>query len=267
MIVHVYRSLLTCPDLHGWHILTENISKDAFHNSAVRYYPRTSLSGPREDVSKQVIKLITEQTTSARIIRIQGASGSSEIAQYISDHFSESDLPPTSFFFQKTNKEHFSSFIPTIAYQLCLIFPESRSLVSQAIDNDPAILSRSPLAQLEALIISPFTDVRRSWIPDGPTPQVVVIVDAIHGCNSAHQKLLIQTILSMAEHFAFLATFLILNKPTKQIDLAFYENATTNPIVIEIRSEGHFKRLARKYIPRSRTVIFFHFLSALFHCV
>ena len=224
----------------------------------MRYSLPKKLVESQENIGAEVTKLITEQTTSARIIWIHGASGSSEIAQYIADYCSKTHIPPTSFFFAKTNEDDFSSFIPTIAYQLCLIFPQTRTLVSQAIDDDPAILSRSPLAQLEALIISPFTNIRRSWLPDSPTPRVVVIVDAIHRCNSAHQKLLIQTISSMAEHFAFPATFLIFNKPTKHIELAFQESANIQPIVMEIRTEARFKRILRRFILKSRTIFFFH---------
>ncbi|KJA18534.1 hypothetical protein HYPSUDRAFT_955673 [Hypholoma sublateritium FD-334 SS-4] len=243
--------------LFGWNTLVGKTSMDAFHNSAARcHLPRCS-NRPHEEVLKQIIEPIKAQTISTRITWVHGAVGTSEMAQYVADSCVTSDIRPSTFFFGEVTEKCFSSFIPTIAYQLCLRFPDSRKLVAQAIDDDPAILSRSPLDQLDALIISPFTTLRHLWNSDNPNPRLVVIIDAIHRCSAAHQRLLIQAISSAAEHFAFPATFVIFSKPTTHIKLAFMEYANTIPVVdIKIQRGGPFKPLVRNLASLCRSVFY-----------
>lgn len=238
---------------------------DVFHNSAARcHIPRCS-NGPQDDIGKQITDIIMEQTTSTRIIWVHGAAGTSEVAQYIADSCLKLDIRPSTFFFGEVTEKCFSSFIPTIAYQLCLHFPDSRKLVAQAIDDDPAILSRSPLDQLNALIISPFNTLRESRSSENSSPRLVVIVDAIHRCSAAHQRLLIQAISSAAEHFAFPATFLIFSKPTAHIKLAFREYVNTLPIGdIKIRRGGPFKPLIRGIASISRSILLFRCFTSSF---
>lgn len=165
-----------------------------------------------------------DEAWTQRVIWIHGPSHSSHISQSIADACARTNIHPVTFFFTKATDEQYALFIPTIAFQLCLLFPEARPFVGKAIDDDPSILSRSPIVQLRDLILLPLTRSLKSHNLQELPLRLVVIVDAMDNCSSAQQQILVEAILTAAKHIMLPITFLIFGKRLSDIQSAVIDN-------------------------------------------
>ena len=209
---------------HGWNKLAQSISMNFFHNSASRGNASRSTDIKHEFVKAKLMSIIMEDDTVRRVVWIHGSSHTSEIAQSITDLCAQSNIQPTSFFGEAITSgidEHYSLFIPIIAYQFCLLIPEARLLVGQAVECDPAILSRSPLDQVRDLIIIPLTRLVQSQKFLQIHHRPVIILDAIHKFAGKHQRHITYAILAAADQIPLPATFMVFSKPSGDINAAF----------------------------------------------
>ncbi|KAF7348950.1 NACHT domain-containing protein [Mycena venus] len=218
---------------------------DAFHDSAERYpqprcHPETrtklldvlwnwacGIEPPRNwssddgDLDEPSHDFLSTGDTQpgSDILWLNGPAGSgkSAVAQSFCQRLKDEGCLGGSFFFKRG---HFSrgnakKLFPTIAYQLALLLPELKHLISQAAENDPAIVDRTLSYQLQELIVEPC---RRSHLS---TP-VPIIIDGLDECDGDDiQQEILRSISSTVhqEHLPIL--FLVASRPESHIRETF----------------------------------------------
>ncbi|KAF7368656.1 NACHT domain-containing protein [Mycena venus] len=144
-------------------------------------------------------------------------SGKSAVAQSFCQRLKDEGCLGGSFFFKRG---HFSrgnakKLFPTIAYQLALLLPELKHLISQAVENDPAIVDRALSYQLQELIIEPC---RRSH-PSEPVP---IIIDGLDECDGHDiQQEVLRSFSSAVHQEDSPILFLITSRPESHIRETF----------------------------------------------
>ncbi|KAJ3552746.1 hypothetical protein NP233_g12805 [Leucocoprinus birnbaumii] len=106
------------------------------------------------------------------------AVGKSAVAQTVAEELKAQDLLGAVYFFSKPNsRSDPDTVIPTIVYQLALVLPEYRRLVTRRLIEDPIILDRTRRSQFEELISGPCT-----FLSSGK--RLVIILDGLDECAS-----------------------------------------------------------------------------------
>jgi hypothetical protein len=108
-------------------------------------------------------------------------AGKSAVAQSFCQKLKNEGRLGGSFFFKRghPSRGNAKRLFPTIAYQLSLLLPQLKQLISQSIENDPAIVDRSLSSQLQELIIIP-------WRKSGLSRPVSVVIDGLDECDGQH---------------------------------------------------------------------------------
>jgi hypothetical protein len=224
----------------GLHILYRTIAGDAFHDAAERFpQPRC-----HPDTRTKMLDVLwnwacgTEppgrwtyhdpDPDSQDSVRISGVlwlygpagSGKSAIAQSFCQKLKEEGRLGASFFFKRgsSSRGNAKKLFPTVAYQLALLHPEFKQVVSKILDDDPAIVDRSLSHQLEELIIKPCRRV--SFFR--PVP---IIIDGLDECEGEHiQQEILRSIFNeiWREHLPIL--FLIASRPETHIREMFADS-------------------------------------------
>ena len=128
-------------------------------------------------------------------------AGKSAIAQTIAEMCAKLGLLVASFFFSRTvpSRNHEAHLIASIAYQLALSIPETRSYIDSAIQVDPSIFDKSIQTQMETLVMLPLekarTTVIRAVADKWPK---LIIVDGLDECNGQQIQRSIIHVLSSA---------------------------------------------------------------------
>jgi len=88
------------------------------------------------------------------------------------------------FFFSRTSSTRGSKdrLIATLAYQLALSIPDTRTHIEDAIERDPAIFNKSIRTQIDTLLVEPFQSVLSAQIIPS---QKLIIVDGLDECNGS----------------------------------------------------------------------------------
>ncbi|KAG0706176.1 hypothetical protein DFH29DRAFT_186435 [Suillus ampliporus] len=110
--------------------------------------------------------------------------GKSSIAFSIAEEMKTVNKLAATFFFSQKHAQKASAIIPTIAYQLALVFPRIKSDIVKAIEGDKMLLSsdKSRSDQMRELVIKPLQTLRFRQ----ETPYVIVI-DALDESSSAEE--------------------------------------------------------------------------------
>ncbi|KAJ7759787.1 hypothetical protein DFH07DRAFT_443279, partial [Mycena maculata] len=232
----------------GLHILHRAISGDAFHDSAERYpqprcHPdtRTELldvlwkwaygiepprnwtsHDPQDDEEHQAASCSHEDNEpSSSILWLYGPAGSgkSAIAQSLCQKLKEEGRLGGSFFFKRghPSRGNAKKLLPTLAYQLALLLPDLKQLISQTVENDPAIVDRTLSHQLQELIIGPC---RRSSLS---TP-ASIIIDGLDECDGQDiQQEILREIGNVVHQQHLPILFFIASRPESHIRETFAE--------------------------------------------
>ncbi|KAF8951917.1 hypothetical protein BDZ97DRAFT_832186 [Flammula alnicola] len=156
-------------------------------------------------------------------------SGKSAIAQTIAEMLHAAGILAASFFFSRTaaGRNNDRLFIPTIAFQLCLLIPENREIVGQTVDQDPSIFSRYLPTQLQKLVLNPLNRTLQDEklmkrLRQRPN---VIVIDGLDECGDGESQRRILDALSAAVHqFNIPISFLIASRPELEIRQAFNSN-------------------------------------------
>ncbi|KAJ7236333.1 hypothetical protein C8J57DRAFT_1088195 [Mycena rebaudengoi] len=188
----------------GLHLLHRAIAGDAVHDSAEIFpqphcHPNTreklldvlsrwgsGIEPPRNWTSKEDEENHEPASTSdednepgSGILWLYGPAGSgkSAVAQSFCQRLMDGRLGG-SFFFKRGHPSRGNArrLFPTIAYQLALLRPELKQIISQIIENDPAIVDRSFSKQLQDFIIGPCQNSCLSQ-------PVSIIIDGLDECD------------------------------------------------------------------------------------
>jgi hypothetical protein len=109
-------------------------------------------------------------------------TGKSTIARTIAQSFAENGQLGASFFFKRGegDRGNATRLFTTIANDLTVRMPWMRPGVSEAIDNNPAILEKALKDQFEKLILQPLSEASEAPLQD---LNLVVVLDALDECE------------------------------------------------------------------------------------
>ena len=195
-----YHSLVTRT---GFEILHQKIASDAFHDSAERFEPPKCHPNTRVAVLAEIMKWIQVIEDSKHVLWLYGSVGvgKSAIAQTIAEMCAELGLLVASFFFYRASQSRNNEkrLIASIAYQLALSIPPTRSYIESAVQNDPAIFDRSLDAQIKTFIIRPLENAYTAVSPaDANQWPRLIIIDGLDECQDPSIQCSIINILSDA---------------------------------------------------------------------
>jgi len=124
------------------------------------------------------------------------------------------------FFFSRDDpsRNHIKSVIATLAYNIILSVPESRSLITATIERDPHIFHRPFKRQFKKLILEPLQQLSQQ----GVTYPIVIIIDGLDECiNQDERTVLLRAISVATTQSSAPLKFLITSRPEIQISGIF----------------------------------------------
>ena len=173
------RQLIGSSDLHK---LLNPVS-DASHNRrgpVAKCYP-----GTRETVISE-IKRCVEAGEPICWLSGPAGSGKSAISHAIAELYTAKGRLAADFFFFRGagNRSKIAGLIPTLAYQLSVSRPATKSLVLKQLENDPDIFHKSHKHQLMKLIIEPIRATTKSPLSFLLRAKpLVIVIDGLDECD------------------------------------------------------------------------------------
>jgi NACHT domain len=165
-------------------------------------------------------------------------AGKSAIAQTIAEMCAKLGLIVASFFFSRASQSRNNEkrLISSIAYQLAISIPTTRSYIESAVQTDPAIFDRSLDTQIEALIIRPLENACTDSNPvDAKQWPRLIIIDGLDECDGPSIQCSIIRVLSAAlRRVPFSLILLIASRPEPHI---------RNTFNLLIKSESVFRQI------------------------
>ncbi|KAF8815033.1 hypothetical protein BYT27DRAFT_7201133 [Phlegmacium glaucopus] len=186
------------PTSEGFKILYANIAIGAFHDSGERFGAPKCHPKTRKAVLAEIMQWIQGIEESGDVLWLSGSAGAgkSAIVQTIAEMCAKLGLLIASFFFSRAsqfrnNEKH---LIASIAYQLTLSIPATRTYVEAAVQSDPAIFHKSLGTQIETLIIRPLKNTCAVVHPTAMKkwPRLIVIdgLDECHDHDSVQSSII-----------------------------------------------------------------------------
>ncbi|KAF7344290.1 NACHT domain-containing protein [Mycena venus] len=173
-----------------------------------------------DDVDHQAVPCTDEHKGRSSILWLHGPAGSgkSAIAQSFCQRLKADGRLGDSFFFKRghSSRGNAKQLFPTIVCQLALL-PELKLLISQRIENDPAIADRSFSDQLQELIVEPCQN-------SSLAQPVSVVIDGLdEGDGEEIQQEVLRSIGNAVHREDFPILFFIASRPESHIRETFAE--------------------------------------------
>ncbi|KAF8157176.1 hypothetical protein B0H34DRAFT_798479 [Crassisporium funariophilum] len=191
----------------GFDILHQKISPGAFHDSGERFEPPKCHPNTRKAVIRIIMDWIQSAFVSFPIIWVHGPAGAgkSAIAQTIAELCHTLGLLLGSFFFSRIadGRNNEKCLIPTIAYQVALYIPATRSHIERAVANDPSVFDKSLEAQARVLIVEPLQlayQMHACSSAEQPVWPTLLIIDGLDECfDTKTQTIILQVLCDIAQ--------------------------------------------------------------------
>jgi NACHT domain len=147
-------------------------------------------------------------------------AGKSAIAKRIAELTFQNGLLIATFFFSRTSSTRNTKnrLVATLAYQLALSIPDTRTYIEVAIERDPAIFKKNLETQIDTLLIKPFQSISSTHLPK------LIIIDGLDECKDSQAQVAILDTISRSfsgHHLPII--FLIVSRP--EIDIVTFFNS------------------------------------------
>jgi hypothetical protein len=212
-------------------LLQQHIAPGAFHNSDERFDPPKCHPHTRRAVLKEITDWVKDANKVALFLWLYGPAGAgkSAIAQTIAELLEKAGLLAVAFFFSRNaaGRNEKTPLVATLVYQLVTSIPEIRVHVLEALEENPALFSRSIEAQVHALIVKPLNAVANdeTLSPILLSRPRLIIVDGLDECRTTSAQTQILNALSTAvKHLQIPLCFLIASRPEHDIRQAFNDH-------------------------------------------
>jgi len=212
-------------------LLQRHNAPGAFHNSDERYDPPKCHPRTRRAVLKKIMDWVKDPNKVALLLWLYGPAGAgkSAIAQTIAELLEEAGLLAAAFFFSRNAAERNDKtrLVATLVYQLVISIPEIGVHVLEAVEQDPALFSRSSQAQIQALIIKPLNAVAtdETLAPILLSRPRLIILDGLDECRTtSSQTHILNALSTAAKHLHIPLSFLIASRPEQHIRQAFNDH-------------------------------------------
>jgi len=229
-------------------LLQQYIAPGAFHNSDERYDPPKCHPHTRRSVLKKIMDWVKDPNKVALILWLYGPAGAgkSAIAQTIAELLEKAGLLAAAFFFSRNaaGRSTKAPLVATLAYQLIISIPEIRAHVLEALEEDPALFSRSIEAQIEALMVKPLNAVAtdKALAPILLSRPRLIILDGLDECRTTSAQTQILNALSTAvKHLRIPLCFLIASRPEQDIRQAFNDQNGLGSLSLSIALDDTYQ--------------------------
>ncbi|KAF9472313.1 hypothetical protein BDN70DRAFT_900644 [Pholiota conissans] len=218
-----------CPNRRGGlEILTEQVARAAFHNSAQRIDPPRCHPKTREDVLETMFEwIMSSKQREEWILWLNGAAGAgkSAIMQTLAERCVAALMAVASFFFFRTDstRNSIGPLVATLAYQLIQTIPEVSDHIQHIIENNPLIFDQTIESQLQQLIVQPYLH-----LPAHLRRPFVVFIDGLDECvDHIEQATFIKVFGDIAQKRDVPIVFVIASRRERQIEAAFGKEHVT----------------------------------------
>ena len=202
------------------------MAPNALHDSGHIVDPPKCHPGTRVAIIRTVVEWTAGLDKANRdklITWLTGAAGAgkSAIGRTVCERCAEEGTLLASFFFGSNDqtRNHSRSLVATIAYQICAISPGVRRAVSDFIEYDPLIFTRSLRAQFSSLIIGPLL-ANYANSPQKVPP--LIVVDGLDEClDKASQRDILETFLWVMTSSPIPIRVLVCSRPESHIAAKF----------------------------------------------
>ena len=227
------------------HILREYAATGAFYNSnelydALKCHPHTRVA-VLNDIMQWVAKSGSKQDDFMLWLFGPAGTGKSAIAKRIAELAEEKGLLIATFFFSRTSppRKTEDRLVATLAYQMALSIPHTRSHIEYSIEQDPAIFDKNIHTQLDTLLIKPLSLSKSNRIFPS---QKLIIIDGLDECeNSQAQVAILDTISRSFHQYSLSIIFLITSRPEKHISIAFNTNKPLQSIHRRVALDAEYQ--------------------------
>ena len=184
--------------------------------------------------------------TTAQIYWVNGLAGigKSTLARTVAEDARHPGPLGASFFFSRQDNElsDATRFIPTIAYQLALSFPEVRPVISEIFLRNPGVVKMSFITQFNDLIIGPLLKMNHQ-------KRVLLVVDALDECGNSDDaaSTLFHAIVARCAEVPFLR-ILMTSRPEMYIKRILTSDATTGIVLHEDINQSVVSEDIRGYL-------------------
>ncbi|KAF5318571.1 hypothetical protein D9619_010987 [Psilocybe cf. subviscida] len=196
----------------------------ALHNSAVRSDVSKCHRGTRTRVlhfCSRWAKGASHEGVSVLWLKGGAGAGKSAIMQTLAVWCARQELLLGGFFFSRTDptRNIADVLIPTLVYQLTILYPFVMEVLSPIIEQDPLIFKKSLMDQLIGLLVPPLRYIVQCGAIGGePRLPGIFIIDALDECNhSQQQQSIIQMIAVVLYDHSIPVKFLISSRPEHTI--------------------------------------------------
>ena len=229
-------------------LLQQHIAPGAFHNSDERYDPPKCHPQTRRAVLKKIEEWVRDVNKVALILWLYGpaGAGTSAIAQTIAELLEKAGLLAAAFFFSRdaAGRSTKAPLVATLVYQLIISIPEIRVHALEALEEDPALFSRSIEAQIEALVVKPLNAVAadETLAPILLSRPRLIILDGLDECRATSAQIQILNALSTAaKHLRIPLCFLIASRPEQDIRQAFNDQNGLGSLSLSIALDDTYQ--------------------------
>lgn len=184
------------------------------------------LKGTRQAILKAIWDWYIGGGSTPPIYWLKGDSGTGKSAiMFTSCHtFAKKSVLGASFFFSRDqeSRSKIDFVFVTLAYRLCFTFPQLRSHIVKALQDETLLASLSLQRQLQELILTPICREASSL-----ASPIVIVIDALDECDGTHREnSIVQFINILASEFEALEDipplkFLVTSRPHEHLLRAF----------------------------------------------
>ena len=228
--------------------LHQHIAPGAFHNSDERYDPPKCHPHTRRAVLKKIMDWVKDPNKVALFLWLYGPAGAgkSAIAQTIAELLEQLGLLAAAFFFSRNaaGRNDKTRLVATLVYQLVKSIPEIRAYVLEALEQDPALFSRSIDAQIQALIVKPL-NAAANEVALGPilfsSPRLIIL-DGLDECfPTSAQTQILNALSTAAKQLHIPLFFLIASRPEQDIRQSFNDQNGLGSISFSIALDSTYQ--------------------------
>ncbi|KJA20932.1 hypothetical protein HYPSUDRAFT_188055 [Hypholoma sublateritium FD-334 SS-4] len=208
---------------NGFDRLLDHVATTAFHNSKQRVDPPRCHECTREAVLEELFAWIVQNIKrDTWITWLNGAAGAgkSAICQSIAETCIQRGVKVASFFFFRTDemRNTIDRLVPTLAYQIIQLVPDTKELITQSIESHPLIFTQTFETQLDVLIVQPLLRLQL----DIKNLSILLIIDGVDECSGeSAQKDLIRTFAKLLRSKTLPLIVLFGSRRENQIQMAF----------------------------------------------
>jgi len=151
-------------------------------------------------------------------------AGKSAIAHDIARRCDLKKLLLAGFFFSRSDptRSTAKSLIATIAYQIAVNIPGMREKISNIIEQDPFILTRSLEAQVASLVVEPLRELVDAGYSKALPSRRLIIIDGLDECDTpAVQCRILQAISLLFDKYRLPLHILVTSRPESYLTHCF----------------------------------------------